>query len=176
LTKPNVIHIGQGCTRERKRHGGIVMDIRGKNENDTIMVAGERNVTPNGILDILLQDGTLGKGNAAIRRFDISCWFRQLYQKTHNASVTSSWSDSPGGGRQMSEAKLWNLEVMKATMTFLRNSSSFVVAVCVEDARPQDGGIRRLRDALDRLAKHRELAGGRDKEITERVAAEYGAS
>jgi hypothetical protein len=149
------------------------MDIRGKNENDTIMVAGERDIHPNGILDILLKDGTLGKGNAAIRRFDIACWFRQLSHKTNNASITSSWSDSPGGGRQMSEAKLWNLEVMKATMRFLRNSSSFVVAVCVEDARPQDGGIRRLRDALDRLCKHRELAGARDKEITDRVAKEF---
>tara|TARA_Y100000310_G_scaffold297836_1_gene331204 strand:- start:4875 stop:5411 length:537 start_codon:yes stop_codon:yes gene_type:complete len=177
LSKPNVIKLAQfGANRERKAKGGIVLDIRDANLDDPdsdILVAGERDIYPDGALSWLYEHGKLGRKDRknTHRRYDVGIWFRQLWLKCHNSRITSGWGDVRGGKHQMSEAKLWNLECLKDTLCWLGARQRVLVAVAVDDHRPTD--CTHLKAVLDALAKHRDLAGGRDQEITDRVGKEF---
>lgn len=136
--------------RERARHGGgLVVEVRERGTSGNTVTTGAR-ARYECLIDLLYDQGTLGSGRTAERRYQAALWLRDLHRATHRDHLVADYECQGESTGEMSDEAASALAFYLSVVRRLGPHASLVVAAASGEGRLGDAD--RLCRGLDRLA------------------------
>ncbi len=154
--QPDIVVSDHG-TRERAQHDDLKLVVVDRTMRDEIVATRAEIAAPTA-LHRMRDNGLLGKGDAAERRFRAGEWLLNLYTRTHPSEGVSDYQVIGRDTGEMSEAQAWNFRCWQETLRALEPwqwhvLGAIIIRNCM-NASPL--WVQRAQEALDALYEHRE--------------------